>query len=700
MTLKEIIIEKFNDGSFVNKSDSQIFILLGISGKSNIKEVNLILDELEKDGTILQMNNKFVTPESLGAFTGTLRGNERGFAFITADDGSGDYFIPHRSLNGAMHNDTVLAVKTKTERSDDEAQVIKILKRGMTEVVGTFVKDGKVCFVIPDDSRFFNDIYVPISKAGVARTNEKVICKVTSYPKDKSPEGEIIEVLGKSGDINTEILGIIKAHNLNTEFPANVLKEAEKQRNSKIILENRRDFRNLLTITIDGEDSRDFDDAISVIRTENNGYTLYVHIADVSNYVLPKSELDKEAFARGTSVYFPDRVLPMLPEALSNDICSLKEGEDRLTLTCILTYDKEGKLLTSEMAESVINSNHRLTYTKVSAIIDGNEDLRREYADILTMIDDMLSLTNMLVKKRRARGSINLEVKECQIMVNEKGEISLNGFERDISHDIIEEFMLSANEAVAEFINQYELPFIYRVHEQPSVEKAIRFKEFIKGLSLPPKYLARFNVEDVKPYDLQNILKELENEPVFPVVNKVMLRSMQKAKYLETNLGHFGLASDCYCHFTSPIRRYPDLIVHRVLKLVLNGLAGEVENMANFVVSAAENSSKTERNADDAERQVDDLFKVVYMNDFVGEEFDGIISSVTAFGIFVELPNTVEGLIKIVNLPQDNYTFVEEKFLLQGQFNAFKLGERLKIKLVACDILTRKCEFELVEKID
>ncbi len=690
MKLKESILIKIKEGKLTFKNAKAMCDSLGMR-YSDRDKVKKALAELEDEGKIIKDGQGgYATPEQLGAFRGTVQGNERGFAFIIPDDKSvrdGDFFVPRRALNGAMNRDKVLAVHKRG--TEDEAYVVKIIERGQKRIVGTFEKDKRAGYVLPDDKHFDSDVYVPLSLCMNAKPGDKVVAEITSYPKNAMVGGKIVEILGESGDFYTEELSIIRSYGLIEEFPAEVERAAEEVARQPITPGKRRDLRNLLTITIDGEDTRDIDDAVSLERDGQN-YVLGVHIADVSHYVKLNGKLDREAYARGTSVYFPDMVLPMLPKALSNGACSLNEGEDRYAMSCFMVFDQSGKKLGYDICESIIKSDHRMTYTEVTAILDGDEAVTKKYADIAPMLREMEKLCLKLEKRRKAAGSIDLDVKEAHIYVNEQGEIVIPDYERSVSHRIIEQFMVSANESVADFAFNRKAPFLYRVHEQPSPEKASTFFSFLRDLGITPMG----NVQDLQPSDFQKILKEVEDKPYSPVVNRVMLRSMQKARYCEDNLGHFGLASQCYCHFTSPIRRYPDLFVHRVLKKLLAGDdAGAKKTYGPIAHEAGIDTSECERRADMAERDVDDLYKVVYMQDKIGEKFDAVISGVTNFAVFAELPNTIEGIMRIETLPQDSYAFIEEKFLLKGIKHSFKIGDPIRIKVAGCDYGNMRVEF-------
>ena len=611
--------------------------------------------------------------------SGIVRANERGFAFITPDNGGNDFFVPRHSLNGAYHGDKVAFSHIKG--TADEAVIVKVLERNPSPVVGTLVFERRSAKVFPDDVRR-PSLYIPRDCLYGSTDGQKVVCEITSYPKGRAPGGRVLEILGEEGDLYSEEISIIRAHGLREEFPDDVIKEAQKAQKSVLTLENRRDLRDKIIFTIDGEDTRDIDDAISIDMVDGN-FVLGVHIADVSHYVKFRSNLDNEAYERGTSVYFPDRVLPMLPKELSNGICSLNEGEDRLTLTCKMTFDKSGKRKSYEIFESVIRSCHKMTYPDVTAICEGDSALCEKYADIAERVVLMKDLCLILEERRADRGGVELDVKEAHIYVDENGEIVIPSAQRTISQRIIEQFMISANETVAEFMQSKKLPCLYRIHEQPSPEKTADLFAFLRDLGIN----AKCDCNNPEPKDFRRILTEAADKPYSSVVNKVMLRSMQKARYCGDNLKHFGLASECYCHFTSPIRRYPDLFVHRALKCELHGDGGKARSFyAPLLEKAGTDCSEKERIADQTERDVDDLYKLAYMSERIGEEFDGVISGVTSHGIYCELENTVEGVVPIEDLPADRYEYLEGKYILKGAKHRFRIGDSIRVQIASCDL--------------
>lgn len=630
-------------------------------------------------------------PSRQNTFTGTVQGSERGFAFIIPDDKERykkDFFVPARAVNGAYHGDKVLAAPVK---GTDEAEIIRVLERGIKRVIGTLSKDKRSAFVYPDNTKIF-PVFILSSMLGGAKDGDKVVCEITSYPKGRAPGGKVVEILGESGDLECEELSVIRAFELAEEFPENVSEEAQSVCAEEVTLGDRRDFRDKLIFTIDGEDTRDIDDGVSLER-DGDKLVLGVHIADVSHYVKFRSALDNEAFARGTSVYFPDRVLPMLPKELSNGACSLNEGEDRYALSCLMTFGADGERLKYDICKSVIRSAHRTTYTEITAICGKDPDICAKYGDLIDTVAEMERLCLALEKRRERRGSVNLDVKESHIYVDENDEIVIPPCTRTISQRIIEQFMISANEAVAEFLQAKKAPCLYRIHEKPAPEKAENFIAFLRDLGIN----AKCDCDDLTPKDFQDILNSSADMPYFSVINKVMLRTMQKARYDSENVGHFGLASDCYCHFTSPIRRYPDLFVHRVLKEVLSGNVGSaIKKYGGIAAESGKNCSERERIADEAERKVDDLYKLAYMSERLGEEFDAVISGVTQHGIYCELENGVEGLVTFEDLPLDEYELIPEKFLLKGRKHSYKLGRAVKVKAVDCDLGRMKTLFILI----
>ncbi len=624
---------------------------------------------------------------------GKLQGNERGYAFLMPfDQDKEDYFIPHSDLKGAMHGDTVMCETTSGSGARTTARVLKVLERGINELVGTYFTCKSGGFVTPDERKYYNDIFIPFGKGLRAKSGDKVVCKILFYPKKQNPEGIVSKILGRQFEKQAELKSMLYSYNLADGFKQDVLTEAESVAIpvSEQDIKDRKDYRKLLTFTIDGEDAKDFDDAVSVERLKGGKYRLGVHIADVSHYVKPFGKIDKEAYSRATSVYFPESVIPMLPEKLCNDVCSLKEGVERLTLSCVMTVDKKGKVVDCEISPSVIKSSARLTYNQVQAIIDGDDKLQERYAKQVESIQIMNELADILIARRDENGSIDLDVKESAIFVAKNGDITVTAADRKKSHRIIEEFMILANVTVAEYAYFLESPFVYRIHEKPSEERLENFYAFLNSLGVTVKR----RKDEVYSKDFQSILKSAENTPAFTLINRVMLRSMQKAKYSPVDKGHFGLSLSHYCHFTSPIRRYPDLVVHRILKDLISGVENLQAKYSNFVANASVQSSEKEKNAAEAERAVDDYYKLLFISGYIGEEFDAIISGVTNFGLFAELPNGIEGLIKIETIKsRRRLVFDEKSYTLSDGKSSFKLGQRIKIKVVSVNMGERRAEF-------
>lgn len=624
------------------------------------------------------------------SFTGTLQANERGFAFIIPDDKerfAGDFFVPKISVNGACHGDKVLAERIG---HGDEARVIKVISQGFKSVTGTLCVFRNKAVLSPDNTRY-PEVQIPLSLLRGGKDGDKAQVEITSRKKNFAV-GKVTEILGRSGELQAEEISIIRSYDLEEEFPPEVIKESEKSAREPILSDGREDLRDKLIFTIDGVDTRDIDDGVSLERNGEN-FVLGVHIADVSRYVKFRSNVDKNAYSRGTSVYFPDRVLPMLPKSLSNGACSLNEGEDRYAVSCFMTFDKGGKRIDYRLCESIIRSRHKLSYPDVTAVINGSPELNEKYSDIAPTLKLMQSLCLLLEKRRNCAGAVNLDIEEAHIYVDGDGKITIPKAERTISERIIEQFMISANEAVADFITKHRAPCLYRIHQSPAPEKAEALIAFLKILGVN----VEFDPDEVEPADFAKILKEARDKPYSGILSKVMLRSMQKAKYSERNAGHFGLASACYCHFTSPIRRYPDLFVHRVVKDILHGSNKAKAMYGGFAEEAGLHLSDRERIADEAERKVDDLYKLEYMSERLGENFTATISGVTAFGIFCELENTVEGLIPVEDLPEDNYIFHEESYTLKGAKRKFRLGDKVEVCAVACDLNRLKTIFRLKE---
>ena len=705
MKIREVLISFMKDQAYKPMSFKELSKIFGIN-KRESKDFQKILYDMEKDGLIIKNRAElYGIPERMGILKGVFQANAKGFGFVIVEEDRPDIFIPASNVNSAMNNDIVLVKILRDENRGKkcEGEIIRIVERKNKKLVGVYEDSRNFGFVVPDDRKIAQDIFISKGNKNGAKSGQIVVVEITNWPeKRRNPEGRIVEILGEKGDRGIDILTIIKKHNLPEEFPLDVESFANKipEEIPQSEISRRRDLRDVTMVTIDGEDAKDLDDAVSVEVLENGNYKLGVHIADVSHYVKEGNPLDKEAFKRGTSVYLIDRVIPMLPKKLSNGVCSLNPKVDRLALSCFMEIDKNnGKVVDHEVFESVIKTNERMTYTDVTKILrDNDQETIEKYKYLYEDFKHMGELFEILNKRRMSRGAIDFDFAECKIILDENGKpIDVALRERAIANTIIEEFMLVCNETIAEHFFWMNSPFVYRIHEEPDMEKLIHFSEFAYNLGYP----VRFNEDEVRPKDLQKILEQVRGKKEETVVSTLLLRSMMKAKYSQTCVGHFGLASKYYCHFTSPIRRYPDLVIHRIIKEILSdgGLNPKREKkLRTFVVDASKQSSDTERMAVEAEREVDDLKKAEYMLDRVGEDFEGIISSVTSFGMFVELPNTIEGLVHISDLNDDYYNYDERHLCLIGERTKkiYRLGDEIKVKCSKVDIDAHEIYFEIV----
>ena len=643
--------------------------------------------------------------------TGTFVGNARGFGFVEVEGREEDLFIPEDKTGGAFHGDIVQAAPIPGWAGKrQEAQVIRIISRGISRVVGTFERTREhFGFVTPDNARFPQDIFVPKECSKGAVTGHKVVVEITDYGTDRrSPEGKVTEILGHVNDPGVDIMSIVKGHELPVEFPEKVLEQA--QRACKEVTEadrlGRRDLRETDMVTIDGEDAKDLDDAVSV-DFDGENYHLGVHIADVANYVQENSALDREALKRGTSVYLVDWVIPMLPHILSNGICSLNEGEDRLALSCLMTVNLQGEIIDHEICESVIRVNKRMTYTGVAGLLEGENFITEDesYRELLPMLHHMEALASLLRERRRKRGSVDFDFPECKILLDREGHpVDISPYRRNTATDIIEDFMLAANETIAQHFYWMELPFIYRVHDIPDKDKIRKLSAFIYNFGYYMKAVGRAGAkrkDEVHPKEIQKLLAQIAGTPEEAMISRMALRSMKQAKYSPECTGHFGLACPYYCHFTSPIRRYPDLQIHRIIKDHLRGRMGEekVGYYQERLPQIAQHSSKMERRADEAERETDKLKKVEYMEKYLGQCFEGVVSGVTGWGIYVELPNTVEGLVHVSRLPGDSYYYDEKACEMTGvdTGRTFKLGMPVRVQVDGCDRFNRTIDFSVCE---
>lgn len=704
MNIREVLVNFMKEKAYKPMNIQELARVFSIN-KRDMKEFQKLLDGMESDGQIIKNRAEYYgIPERMGMLAGTFQGHQRGFGFVIADEERPDIFIPANNVNGAMHNDRVL-VKILREQDRGrkcEGEIVKVIERRNTKLVGIYEDSKNFGFVVPDNQKVAQDIFISKNDRNGAKSGQIVVVEITRWPEQRrNPEGKIIEILGNKGDRGIDILTIIRKHNLPEEFPPEVEGFAAKipETISESEISRRRDLRNIKMVTIDGEDAKDLDDAVSVEKLSNGNYKLGVHIADVSHYVRENNPLDKEAFKRGTSVYLIDRVIPMLPKKLSNGVCSLNPKVDRLALSCFMEIDNNGRVVDHEVFESVIKTKERMTYTDVTKILrDHDEELIKRYDYLYEDFKYMEELYKILNKKRMARGAIDFEFEECKIILNENGKpIDVKPYERAVSNRIIEEFMLICNETIAEHFFWMKAPFVYRIHEDPDEEKLMHFTEFIHNLG----YFMRWN-NDVHPRMLQEILEKVKGQKEENVVSTLLLRSMMKAKYSPECVGHFGLAAKYYCHFTSPIRRYPDLVIHRIIKELINGglVESREKKLRKFVEEASKQSSDTERMAVEAEREVDDLKKAEYMSERIGEEFEGIISSVTNFGMFVELPNTIEGLVHISALADDYYNFDEKHMALIGERtkNMYRLGDSVKVICSKVDIGAHEVYFDIIKE--
>ena len=699
---KEMVYGLICSDFYVPMKIKEMAIFLQVP-KERRQELQEVLDALLQEGKI-EVSQKGKYQKSRGVFlTGVFTAHPKGFGFVSVDGMEEDVFIPEDQVHGAMHQDTVqITVKPGQSGKRREGAVNRIVKRGTDRIVGLYQESRNFGFVIPDNERYTRDIFVPKEDSGGAVNGHKVVVELVSYGTDrKSPEGKVVEILGHISDPGTDILSIVKGYDLPVEFPEKVMRQAERvpDRISEADMQGRTDLRDVQMVTIDGEDAKDLDDAVSL---EMNGgqYILGVHIADVANYVQEGSALDREAFERGTSVYLVDRVIPMLPRRLSNGICSLNEGQDRLALSCIMTIDQKGKVLDHVIAETVIRVDRRRTYTSVKKILeeqDAEESAR--YEELVPMFQRMQELAGLLRARRRARGSIDFDFPETKVILDEKGEpVEIRPYDRNTATKIIEDFMLIANETVAEDYFWQELPFVYRTHENPDPDRMKKLSTFINNFG----YSIRFREDEVHPKELQKLLERLEGTPEETLISRLTLRSMKQAKYTTECTGHFGLAARYYCHFTSPIRRYPDLQIHRIIKDSLRGRMNQekIEHYRKILDEVAKQSSERERRADEAERETIRLKKAEYMSRHLWEEYDGVISGVTGWGLYVELPNTVEGLVHVASLQGDYFEYNENAYEIVGQRTGktYRLGQTVRVQVVKADRTTRTVDFELAEQ--
>lgn len=698
---KKMIYDFMCDDMYVPMKIKELAIVLGVK-KDQRPQLEQILNELMTEGRIVcSKRGKFSKSEEK-KITGTFQAHPKGFGFVSVEGEKEDIFIPESETNGAMHMDTVeISVSPAVTGRRREGKVLHVLERGMKQVVCTYQLNKNFGFAVPDNPKFGSDIFIPLERSKGAVNGHKVVVEITQYgKKGKNPEGKVVEILGHINDPGVDILSIVRAYGLPVEFDPKVMTQVEHVAKpvSEADMAGRMDLRDWQMVTIDGEDAKDLDDAVSLTMDHEN-YILGVHIADVSNYVQEHSALDTEALKRGTSVYLVDRVIPMLPHALSNGICSLNQGEERLALSCIMTVNPKGEIIDHTITESVICVDRRMTYTNVKKILaDHDPEVMAEYEPLVPMFEKMTELAAILRKKRMKRGSIDFDFPETKVILDKNGNpVDIRPYDRNVATKLIEDFMLAANETVAAEYYWRELPFVYRTHEQPDSEKIQKLSTFINNFG----YSLHIGSDEVHPKELQKLLEKIDGTSEEPLISRLTLRSMKQARYTVENTGHFGLAADCYCHFTSPIRRYPDLQIHRIIKDSLRGRLGEkrIGHYMQILPEVAKHASEMERRADEAERETIKLKKVQYMENHIGETFAGVISGVAEYGFFVELENTVEGLVRVTSLTDDFYQYYEETYELVGEATnrRFKLGQQVRVTVDNCDRIMRTIDFTLAD---
>ncbi len=698
---KKVICDLICDEMYVPMKFKELAMFLQVPREQR-EELREVLKILEAEGKIyLSKRGKYCKGEAKH-LTGVYLANPRGFGFVTTEEDSRDVFISEDDRNGAFDGDRVeFVIIREPDSRRREGRIVKILSRGIVRVVGIYRKKAKqnYGFVIPDDQKFDQDIFIPDEKSKGAVDGHKVVAELTSYGEEgKKPEGKVIEILGHINDPGVDIMSIVRGYDLPVEFSEKLLNQADRVAKavSDADMQGRRDLRNWQMVTIDGEDAKDLDDAVSLTR-EGENYVLGVHIADVTNYVQENSAIDREAKERGTSVYLVDRVIPMLPHRLSNGICSLNAGEDRLALSCIMTVNPKGNVIGHEIAETVIRVDERMTYTGVKKILEDHDPAEtQKYRELLPMLEQMQELSQILRERRQRRGSIDFDFPEAKIILDDKGQpVEIMPYDRNVATKIIEDFMLLANETVAEDYYWQEIPFVYRTHEAPEEDKIRTLAAFINNFG----YSMHIGANEIRPKEIQKLLARAEDTPEETLICRLALRSMKQARYMPENVGHFGLAANYYTHFTSPIRRYPDLQIHRIIKDNLRGRMNEkkIEHYQCILPEVTKHSSEMERRADEAERETMKLKKVEYMQQYVGEEFEGVISGMTKWGMYVELPNTVEGMVHVTNMTDDHYDYYDDRYEMIGvnTNKTYKLGQKVRVRVIGTDRFLRTIDFEI-----
>lgn len=699
---KNLICELVADEMYVPMKEKELAVFMQVS-RDEREAFHAVLDMLLAEGRIqITKQGKFVKPDD-NRPVGTFISNAKGFGFVEVEGRKEDFYIPEDKTGGAFHLDRVQVTLLPGRRGQrQEAAVVKILEHGTKQIVGTYEQSENFGFVIPDNGRIGRDIFVSRERSKGAVTGHKVVVELTSYGDERhKPEGIVTEILGHRNDPGVDIMSIVRGYDLPVEFGEKVMNQANRipETVSEADKAGRLDLRELQMVTIDGEDAKDLDDAVSLYVDDAGAYHLGVHIADVSNYVQENSALDWEALERGTSVYLVDRVIPMLPHRLSNGICSLNEGVDRLALSCLMTIDGRGEVTDYQIVETVICVDRRMSYTSVKKILEDKDEAERSaYEAFVPMFEQMEQLAAVLRKKRHKRGSIDFDFAESKILLNDEGHpVDIKPYERNAATRIIEDFMLIANETVAQHFYWMELPFLYRTHEKPDPEKVMKLSAFIRNFG----YQIKLTGEEIHPKELQKLLDKISDTEEETLISRLTLRSMKRAKYTVECEGHFGLACRYYCHFTSPIRRYPDLQIHRIIKEQLRGRLKEnrIEHYEQRLPEVAKHSSKMERRAEEAERETDKLKKAEYMADRIGSIYEGVISGITQWGIYVELPNTVEGLVHVSSLPGDYFFYDENAYEMVGETTGrtYKLGERVSVQVRDVDCFARTVDFVICE---
>ena len=699
---KNVIIELLNDPLYVPMKEKELAVVLQVAKKDR-EDLHDILEEIVMEGKAeISKRGKYKKPENT-MLIGNFVSHPKGFGFVEMEDREEDLYIPESRVNGAFHRDTVQVNLLPGQRGKrQEAEIVKVINHGITTLVGTYEQSKNFGFVVPDNTKMASDIFVSKERSKGAVSGHKVVVELTDYGKNgKKPEGKVIEILGHIDDPGVDIMSIVKGFDLPVEFGEKVMNQVGRIPDHVLEsdMEGRTDLRDVQMVTIDGEDAKDLDDAVSLIK-EGENYVLGVHIADVSNYVQENSALDREAVSRGTSVYLVDRVIPMLPHQLSNGICSLNQGVDRLAMSCTMMINPKGEIIDYKIAETVIHVNRRMNYSDVAKILeDKDEETIEAYKELVPMFQEMEKLAMILRKKRKKRGSIDFDFPESKIILDREGHpIDIKPYDRNVATKIIEDFMLAANETVAQHFYWQELPFVYRTHDTPDPEKIKKLSMFIGNFG----YSLKTTQEEVHPKELQKLLAKIDGTAEEPMISRLTLRSMKQAKYTTECTGHFGLACEYYCHFTSPIRRYPDLQIHRIIKDSLRGRmnANRIEKYKGRLPEVAKHASEMERRADEAERETDKLKKVEFMEDKIDEIYEGVISGITNWGIYVELPNTVEGMIRVADLPGDYFSYNEETYEMvgQGTGKTYKLGQKITIQVRDTDKIARTIDFVIPEE--